>query len=154
MTLIEVLITVTIIAIGLLGVGAMLTLTLREAQRSALHAQSTLLAQSVTDRMSANTAGVWLSAYDGAIAANEVANMFQCTTQSCDPVQLAQSDRNMIARELAQLGANAALTIACNPATAATPSAPYAGSCDLDLEWNEVGDAGAVSQELVWRFIP
>lgn len=69
MTLIEVLIAVLVLSVGLLGLAAMQTVSLRQNQSAAVRSQATLLAYEITDRMRANRQGALDGDYNLAIDA-------------------------------------------------------------------------------------
>lgn len=69
MTLIEVLIAVLVLSVGLLGLAAMQTVSLRQNQSAAVRSQATLLAYEITDRMRANRQAALDGDYNLAIGA-------------------------------------------------------------------------------------
>jgi type IV pilus assembly protein PilV len=83
-TLIEVLVSVLVLALGLLGAAALHTAALRNNQSNFEHAQMTLLTQGMFDAMRSNIAGVTGGAYEmaswtcaapgsGTLAADDIA---------------------------------------------------------------------------------
>ena len=65
-TLIEVLISMVILAIGLLGLAAMQTISLRDNQDAHYYQQATLLAYEMQDRIRANNNVNWSNVTAGA----------------------------------------------------------------------------------------
>lgn len=160
-SLLEVMIAVLVLAVGLMAIALMLSVSMRQSHVSATHNQVNLLAQSMIDRMSANVQGVWLDSYDGTHTA-AVSGISDCGTGGCTPATLAARDITQWRAELAQmLPAGASGTIACTPASA-VPDAEtlrktpvYDGVCDLILRWQEQDvDDGVVDTEVAWRFTP
>lgn len=88
-TLIEVLVSALILAIGLVGVAALQALSLKNNQSAFMRSQATALAYDLADRMRANVVGANAGAYNPALAAiNDT-----CTTVSgCSPETLARHD--------------------------------------------------------------
>jgi type IV pilus assembly protein PilV len=66
MTLIEVLVTLVIISVGLLGVAALQLTSLKSNQESYVRSQAAMLAADLLDRMRANQAGFLAGDYDAA----------------------------------------------------------------------------------------
>lgn len=64
MTLVEVLVTLVLISIGLLGVGALQLTTLRNNQESYVRSQAAMLAADILDRMRSNQTGFNAGNYD------------------------------------------------------------------------------------------
>jgi type IV pilus assembly protein PilV len=93
--LIEVLVTVLVLAIGLLGLAGLQTHSLRFTQTSVQHTQAILLANEMADRMRANPAGVAAGSYTGASTQDD------CSANPCSPAALAGYD---LAQWNAELG--------------------------------------------------
>jgi len=88
-TLIEVLVSALILAIGLVGVAGLQAVALRNNQSTMLRSQATALAYDLADRMRANVAGVKAGNYNPAAAAISAS----CnTTTGCNPAALAAND--------------------------------------------------------------
>ncbi len=64
-TLLEILISLLIVAIGLLGIVSLQTASLRYSQSAYLRSQATVLANDMLERVLANRQGVVLGAYEG-----------------------------------------------------------------------------------------
>ncbi len=93
LTLIELLVTVIILSIGVLGLAGMQTASLRYTQDSYLQTTAMNIAQEIVDRMRANPAAVDNGTY-GAYAFNATdtaPSAVDCTT-GCTPAQVAQND--------------------------------------------------------------
>ncbi|WP_193166339.1 type IV pilus modification protein PilV [Microbulbifer hainanensis] len=92
-TLIEVLVTVLILAVGLLGLAATQTMSLKNGNNSHQRYFAALAAEEMADRLRANPEGVALGAYDGA-EVNGEESVINCRTPSprCTARQLALMD--------------------------------------------------------------
>jgi len=89
-TLIEILVSIVIIAIGLLGVAGLQTVTLRQNYNSHLLTQASFQANDMIERMRANMMGVKDGAYDNVTGTEANPSCFP----QCTPQQLAQYDAN------------------------------------------------------------
>lgn len=87
-TLIEVLITVLILAIGLLGLAGLQISSLRNNLSAEQRGQAAQLVYDMTDRMRANTPGL----ADYTNAASEDTNCVTTPVVGCSPAQLARHD--------------------------------------------------------------
>jgi len=92
-TLIEILVTVVVLAIGLLGLAGLQATSVRFNHSAYLRSQATSLAYDIADRMRANTVAARAGAYDGAVATNCAAVALAGT--------LAQQDRQAWGNALA-----------------------------------------------------
>ncbi|TCK19144.1 type IV pilus assembly protein PilV [Thiogranum longum] len=94
-TMIEVLVTVIILSIGLLGLAGLQATSLRNNQSAFIRSQATILAYDIADRMRANAAGAANGDYQfdtGSGAPGSVAN---CSTSTgCTSAEMAQNDLN------------------------------------------------------------
>lgn len=165
-TLIEVLIAVLIFSIGLIGVAGLLVMSARSNHAAYLRTQVTFLAQSMADRMQANSIGVWRGDYDGTYPNG---NAQDCAA-GCTPRQLALHDRGAWSSQLVTfLPAGVEASIACNNAgMAVAPTTdqlalrpPYGGTCKMTVTWTERGhgvtDSGGNDyspQTFAWEFQP
>jgi len=64
-TIIEVLVSLLVISVGLLGMAGLQTVGIQQSHKSYLKTQASLLAFDMADRMRANLAGITTGAYDG-----------------------------------------------------------------------------------------
>lgn len=97
-TLIEVLVSVLLLAVGLLGMAATQMLSMRNANGAHQRYMATLAAHEIAERMRANPAGVSLGSYDGEVVGSEVAES-EASCIGCTVSQLAEMDK----REWGQL---------------------------------------------------
>ena len=142
-TMVEVLVALTILAIGLLGLAGLQASGLRYSGNSALRTQALLLSQDIVERMRANPTGVTAESYEVAsadafngLAATPNPN---CGAANCTPAQLAAYDlvtwKNTILNRLpAGVGATAT-----SATILITPNSPSAGinSVTVTLTWSE-----------------
>lgn len=163
-SLIEVMVALLVLAIGVLGLQALLLATLRTSDASAGRTLVSLATQSLADRMAANTPAVWLGSYVGTLTAdaNATAEQTCARTTPCTPVQLAARDLAAWRRELAADLPDAQALLVCTPAraldaTLIARAPPYQGFCDLQVTWTERHDGDdetLLAQQLLWRFVP
>jgi type IV pilus assembly protein PilV len=166
-SLIEVLVTVVITAIGLLGVAVLLSLSVRQQLVSAIHTQATFVGESLMDRMQSNRQAVWAGAYDytyGVGATTPTGPVPPCGVDAaCDPLQRASRDRARWTEELMSISPLASATVTCRRAPgrpdpgAQLRAAPFDGYCDVDLSWSEPGEEGSAASKqegVSWRFTP
>jgi type IV pilus assembly protein PilV len=121
--LIEVLVSVLVVSVGLLGAAAMQAASLRNNQGSYDHAQSTVATQAILDAMRSNPAGVTAGSY------NTVG--FVCT---------APTTSNLATRDLARwitgmqatMGPSACGSVTCNGA----------GECVVRVRWDDSRSSG------------
>jgi len=90
-SLVEVLVTIVVLAVGLLGIAALQIKGIRFAHRANLHYFAILQAQDMTNRMRANLTGVNAGAYNNI---SSIPSDPGCITNSngCTPAQLAVYD--------------------------------------------------------------
>jgi type IV pilus assembly protein PilV len=147
-TLIEVLISLLILAIGLLGMAGLQTVSLRNTQSAYLRTQATILSGDIVERIRANLQGVESSNYDN-IAGQLVP---ACNTLAgCGAAQLATNDvAEWKAAVAADLPAGAGTV--CNDSTPADGT-PLAVACDgigamyaVKIWWDE--DRDGVAEQL------
>ncbi|AFC86573.1 type IV pilus modification protein PilV [Frateuria aurantia] len=165
-SLIEVLVAVLVFGIGLLGLAALIIVSLRSTQTAYLRTQASVLAQGMSNRMRANPAGVWGGNYNGSYPLSSGGSA-SCSSSTCTPAQLAQQDGQYWSQELAAGLPSAAASIACDAATAgASPDSaslnerpPYGGNCSMSISWTErangdTSHSSAATQTFVWNFQP
>ena len=89
-SLIEVMVTLAIVSVAALGMAGLQTVTLRSSTNALLESQAATLAQDLTERIRANPAGDYTTAYN--MAANE--NMVGCEglEANCNANAMAQFD--------------------------------------------------------------
>lgn len=164
-SLLEVMIALVVFSVGLIGLGLLLTASIRANHVGFLHSQATFVAESIADRMRANVAGVWLDAYDGTWDNGAPAPAIACTVAApCDPAQVAVRDVWAWGNMVSQLLPAGQGTIACTPqAGRPLPNAAqrltvptYNGACTITLTWTEQSESavGAVPGTFSWVVTP
>ncbi len=99
-SMIELLISILVLAIGMLGAGAIQLAALRTSQQSSLHSIGVQLAAALAARMRANDAQMQLASADNPFLDLDISNdqspsaapAVNCYAASCDPQQLALFD--------------------------------------------------------------
>jgi type IV pilus assembly protein PilV len=161
-TLLEVLIALLIFSLGLLGLAGLMVVSVKTNQSAYLRTQASFLAQSMADRMRANTGAIndYNGDYDAGTAGDDI-----CNATACTPAQLVENDRLVWSRQLDELLPNSAATIECDGDTLGSPAtagaATYNGLCTFLLTWSEtrlertdvVADM-TQSQTFAWVFQP
>lgn len=168
-TLLEVLIAVVILGVGLLGLAGLLMVSVRTNQSAYLRTQASFLAQSMADRMKANSFAVWGGGYNATVptASGNAGTNSVCP---CNANQIAARDLWWWSQEIHTFLPNAGARIGCvrNPAGLPTPTqnfrVTYDGICTITMTWSEstlnVGGPGAPgtstpdTQTFVWAFQP
>ena len=164
-SLLEVMVAVVIFSVGLIGLGLLLTSSIRANHVGFLHSQATFVAESIADRMRSNVPGVWLNAYNGVWDAATAPPAPTCEAAvACNPAQVAARDVWAWGRMLGQLLPASAGTVLCTPqagrpipAGVALLSSPtYNGSCTITITWTEqsASAAGAVPETFTWVVTP
>lgn len=165
-SLIEVMMSVLIFSIGLIGLAGLMVMATRSNHSAYLRTQVTFLANSMADRMSGNPTGVWNGAYNSSsypVAAASVG----CTSSACTPANLALHDQRLWSEQLRTFLPNPHASVDCSGVTAVSynPTAqlnlrpPYGGSCKMSVKWSERDDGDSVhrdnvQQVYVWEFQP
>ncbi len=89
MTLIEILVSLLILAIGMLGMAGLQTVSLRNTQSAYQRTQAAILSNDIVERVRANLQGVEDGSYDNAAGAVTAS----CNSLSgCTPAQMAAND--------------------------------------------------------------
>ena len=93
-SMIEVLITMVILSIGLLGVAGMQVAGLQSNRSAYFRSQATIIAYDMIDRMRTNVDGVTSNLYDALDSANPPSTPPTCinTTSGCSAASLADND--------------------------------------------------------------
>lgn len=88
-TMIEILVTILVLAVGVLGVAAMQITTLKNLNSSHSASIAAMLAEDFSERMRANSAAALANDYNHSAAPTEVTN---CVSNACDAAALAIYD--------------------------------------------------------------
>jgi type IV pilus assembly protein PilV len=119
-TLIEVLVTMVVMAIGLLGLAGLQATSLKHNNSAYQRSQATFLAYEMLDRMRSNPLGIEANAYDAVDTANLPGNP-SCITSGCAPADLADTDIEEWASKLAAALPSGRGTVTNASASANTP---------------------------------
>ncbi len=132
-SLIEVLISVLILGIGLLGIASMQAITLRNGQSSMGRSQAVMQTYSIFDNMRANTVLARANAYNMART---------CAVPTTTATQAQRDLRNWMTSVQDNLGATACGTVLCGVDLV----------CTVTVDWNDSrGTAGATVQRTITR---
>lgn len=162
-TLLEVLIAVLVFSIGLLGLAGLMVMSVKTNHSAYLRTQATFLAQSMADRMRANSMAIWTDDYDS--AAYPLTGTDPCPIgTACGYVNIATHDKLAFSAQLTDLLPKSSAVIACTPtAGIVTPNLasdpPYNGLCSIQINWNESSvvvkpGTGMDTQTFAWVFQP
>lgn len=163
-SLLEVLIALLIFSLGLMGLAGLMVVSVKTNHSAYLRTQASFLAQSMADRMRANTG--WINAYNGTYDIDTVGSGDCSSDGVCTPTLLVTRDKGVWSRQLTDSLPNPNATIACNGATLGTAihrgAAPYDGLCTFTINWSEAsldraetaGSNAPVTQTFAWVFQP
>jgi type IV pilus assembly protein PilV len=161
-SLIEVLVALLVFSLGLLGVAALLMVSVRTNHSAYQRTQATHLAESIANRMRANSRAVWNGDYAGSYP--RAGNTGACTPAApCGFQGQAQRDVANWSTELTNFLPNVQASIACVRSSTLTPPdlslrPPYDGLCTLTMTWTESAvvrtTTPAPAQRFVWMFQP
>lgn len=97
--MIEVLVTVFVVAIALLGTAALQAYSLKVNQGSQFRAQAVILGANLLERLEANNAGAIAGAYAGSLPLT--GTVPACDVSACTPQSLAVFDLDQVGRQMA-----------------------------------------------------
>ena len=86
----EVMVTVFILAIGLLGIGTLQIMSKRSNQEALQRTTASILAHDIMERIRGNPAA--LASYQATVGGSSVTSFTDCTTIACTPTQWAGFD--------------------------------------------------------------
>ncbi|MGH8562937.1 MAG: type IV pilus modification protein PilV [Gammaproteobacteria bacterium] len=132
--MIEVLITILIMSVGLLGIAAMQAEALKGGNDSILRSKAVVSVGDITDRIRANLAG--LASYSRALSGTPVASPPDCVANQCTAAQMATYDMSQWLAALQDQasglpGAQAAIV------QPAAPPAGTAGLLTITVQWTD-----------------
>jgi type IV pilus assembly protein PilV len=154
-SLIEVLVSMIILAIGILGIGALQTASLKSNQSSYLRTQAVFHSLDLVERMQGNQTGVRAGNYDDPVPELTSA----CLTQAgCSAAEMAAHDVAEWAASIASrlpLGA-ATVCVDSDPSdgTAAAPACDGLGAVYAITVWWDDKRDGVANQKYVMSFQP
>ena len=127
--MLEVLISILVIAFGLLGLAGLQGFSIRNNHNAYLRSQATLFAYDITDRIRANRTGLNSGFYDsGTVATGTGACQFSGSPAICSAAQLAAYDLFVWQQMLSQLPGG--LGVVCLDSDANYAGTPTAPACD------------------------
>lgn len=154
-TMIEVLVSLIILAGGVLGVSALLTSSIRVNMGSYLRTQAVFYSQDMLERMRGNVSGVEAGDYDDPVPTLTASCQLPA---GCTAAQMAAHD---IAEWTTLLASNlpAGTGVVCidsdtSGATAAAPGCDHSGSTHVIYIWWDDNRDGTAEQSLVSSFTP
>lgn len=165
-TLIEVLITMVVIALGLLGLAGLQATNLKNNQSAYFRSQATQLAYDIADRMRVNNKNLAAdyneqmgSCLDEDDAVAKKACLENCETNACSTAEMADYDLSNWAVNMAQT-LPSGVGIVCKDSDPEDGNSPGAHNCDglgeayaVKIWWDDNRD-GAANQQFVMSFQP
>jgi type IV pilus assembly protein PilV len=134
-SLIEVLITLIVISVGVMGLTGLKVLAIKGTNTSHYRHEASLLMMDLADRMRANLDGVNAGNYQAITAVDNTEPSKRCDDSVCSAEELATFDKYSIAERLSKTMPDSALTISCSGAcnTVGTSKQIH----DLRIIWKE-----------------
>ena len=155
-TLIEVLVSVVVSSVGLLGLAGLMATTAKINQGAYQRTQIGLAVQALVEAMHVNPAAVAQGRYDSTPGNNAAATV-DCRKHACSAAARADDDRARFDRALAAALPDAQARLKCDPSTGPVVANVYDGVCRIEIDWSErtLARGGEPSpQSLVWIFQP
>lgn len=154
-SLIEVLVSMTILAVGILGIGAMQTSTLKSNQNSYMRTQAIFHANDIVERMRSNRAAVGAGNYNDPTPVVTAACQ---TTTGCSAALMAANDvaqwETGVAAALPGGAATVCLDSSPVDGTATVPACNSSGNVyAVKIFWDDDRD-GTLNQRFVMTFQP
>jgi type IV pilus assembly protein PilV len=135
-TMIEVLISIIVIAFGLLGIVGLQAFALKNNQSATFRSTATVLANDMIDRMHANPIGADVGAYDKPSAADyETGADLDCSA-ICTPEQLATRDRYEW-EQLVKTTLPSGVGIVCRDNDPGTPACNGGNQFAVKISWTD-----------------
>ncbi len=130
-SLIEVLVSLVIISIGMLGVASLQLASMKGTQKSFMRHQATFLVQDIAERIRANPLNVNKYVFDTDLKRSFVCPAVKdCNVVSCNAIELVSFDKSTFACSLKKRISNARISITCDVATLTVPP----GCANIDQE--------------------
>lgn len=141
-TLVEVLVALLVLSIGLLGLAALQTTSLKFNTDSYLRTQATLLAYDIIDRMRLNTTGLYAGNYDAADSAAATAkiatyNACKASGCQCDASTANCSTSSLATYDLGKWYDKIGASLPEGSTNLATISRTTANKVTITLKWKE-----------------
>lgn len=166
-TLIEVMVALLIFSLGMMGMAALMVLSVKTNQSAYLRTQASFLAQSMADRMRSNMG--LINSYNGTYSLATVGSDPCASGSACSPANMVVRDQGLWSQQLTETLPNPTAVIACNGnvlgGAAQAGASPYNGLCTLTITWDEAtlrrgtrsaapGDALPDLQTFAWVYQP
>jgi type IV pilus assembly protein PilV len=148
-TLIEILVTMFILAVGLLGLASLLVDGMKNNQGAYLRTQASILAYDMADRMRANrTQATGGGAYDGLTTIGASTSLPSCATANagCSPAQQVTVDLAQWTRQIQGIGSGVALL------PGGQGVVQYDAATDMftiAIRWDEIARQGDAGEQIV-----
>lgn len=155
-TLIEVLVSVVVTSVGLLGLAGLMATTAKVNQGAYQRTQVGLAVQALVESMHVNPAAVAQGRYEGARKKNAASGV-DCRKHACSAASRADYDLDQFDRALENALPDAQSSLKCDAAGAIATADVYDGVCRIEIAWSErtLAKGGEPSpQSLVWMFQP
>jgi len=155
-TLIEVLVSVVVSSIGLLGLAGLMATTVKVNQGAYQRTQVGLAVQALAESMHINPAAVRQGRYNGT-RGSKTPEAVDCRKHACSTAARAEEDLARFDRALAAALPDAQATLKCDTSAGAAAADVYDGVCRIEIDWSErtLAKGGSpVPQSLVWVFQP
>ncbi len=156
--LIEVLIALLVLAIGLLGLGALQTQSLRFNNESYFRTQATLLAMDMADRLRANRdyARTNSANYTFTVSDTSTSAINACESSACSPGELAQYDFKQWKDRVEQALPGGTVSLAPvsppPPPTGVTPPPPTDSQAyKIEISYRATDNTAATPQTFTYR---
>ncbi|MBU6421120.1 MAG: type IV pilus modification protein PilV [Gammaproteobacteria bacterium] len=139
-SLLEVLISLVIVAVGLLGIAGLMSNTLKSNDSAAMRTQATAQAYNIIDRMRANMTGVFAGNYVVGMPSSAATGALPstCTGAACSSPALATYDIGQWEYELAKLLPQGRGSISITPV-------PTGATYTVTVRWNDTRAEQALS---------
>jgi len=162
-SMIEILLSVFVLAVGFLAAAKMQSLGVRNAQGAYVRSQAAFLTKDMADRMRANSAGVDAGFYNNFDTQASIHTQAACVTATnsgiataCTSAQIAQNDLAEWTRYINPPNPQTMLPLLTSGATVSAR-----GTVTLEndrylitLTWSEVSEGDELPQSMVTEFVP
>ena len=164
--LVEILVSLLILSITLLGMASMQISGLRNSATSSYRTDATQLSYDIADSMRANTLAVDDNVFDDvdvdsndAVSDSGTGNCLQLTTsdnvESCSPDDMATADLSSWISRVRKKLPNASISITCNDRdTTDADDCTDASTHTITLTWDENNDGNIVASTFSYTFRP
>jgi len=157
-TLLEVMLTVVLLAIGFLIAAKMQVHSLRSSQSSQMQANALLISSEIMDKMRNNPAGVENGHYDNKSTSADTVT--PCEASGCTPAQLAAQDLFELSAHFVDVRGMGTGYIPSLPGVSATAPASATISDPVDdvytisINWQGFVEGNSTAETLAIKFIP